>query len=219
MPPLNMPTGVASEYFEPQRVDAITPRVDGQVTGVTLGPPLWHGRWTLGRSISRRLSDEWRAFCARLRGQQGRFFGGDHGRPFPFAYPKGFAGLTRAGGGVFDGSATSWTVNSTRDVATLNGLPAGFDLSLGDYVMWRWTTGGDERRSLHRLVLDVEASGAGVAAVTVEPPLPTLIPAGATADFQRPVCIMALLPETRIGEKTRTLRVDGTIVAIQDLRP
>lgn len=214
-----MPPGVASEYFEPEWTDLTSPRNDGRVSGVTIGFPLWHGRWSLGQSISRRLSDEWRAFVASLRGQQLRFFGYEHGRQYPWAYPKGFVGTTRAGGGAFNGAASSWSINGDRDVAGLTGLIANMDLRIGDMVMWRWETDGEPRRSLHRLLLDSTANGSGAASVTLTPPLPTLVPPSAIADFERPNCIMTRLPETKMGEKTRTLRVDGTIVAIQDLRP
>lgn len=216
--PLTMPDGVATEYFEPERVDAVSPRSDGRVTGVSVGFPLWRARWTLGQAMDRATSEQWRAFVARLRGVQRTFFGYDHGRPYPLAAIKGFTGLTRHAGGAFDGTATSWSVNSDRDTPTLNGLPSTFPLTFGDYIMWRWTTGGEARRSLHRVVVPATASG-GVVSPVVEPPLPTFIPSDAVADLARPNCIMRLVPgETRVGEKGRTLRVDATIVAIQDLR-
>ena len=211
--------GVAAEYFEPERVDFQTPTTDGRITGVTAGFPLWRARWTLGRAISQATSEQWRAFVARCRGAQIPFYAADRGRPWPLSAPNGFAGLNRAGGGAFDGTATAWSVNAERDQPSLTNLPAGFVLSIGDYVMWRWITSSEPRRSLHRLVEASTASGAGAVTMRVEPPLPTLIPAGAIADLANPVCIMKLdTTETRLGEKSRSLRIDGQVAGVQDLR-
>lgn len=218
--PIPMPQGVASEYFEPERVDAISPTTDGAVGGVTLGFPLWRARWTLGQSISRATSEEWRAFVAVLRGQQRTFLGYDQGRRYPLSAPAGFAGLTRAGGGAFDGSASSWSVNADRDEPTLSGFPPGFVVSVGDLIMWRWVTGGVQRRALCRSVRPAVANGSGVVTVIVEPPLPTLTPGTAVADMKEPTCVMKQISEeTKLGEKTRTLRIGGTVAAIQVLLP
>lgn len=217
--PIALPeNGVASQYFEPERVDFTSQKADGRLNGVTAGWPLWHARFSFGQSISRAKSEEWRAFVARLRGQQRTFFGADQNRPYPVAYPRGFAALTRAAGGAFDGTAASWSVNADRDVISPTGLPAGLALNIGDYGMFRWETGGEARRSLHRAVLAATANGSGVVALTVEPPVPNLVPGDAVFDLARPCCVMKLKPETKIGEMTRTQRVDGVVAAIQDLR-
>lgn len=216
---LTPPRGVAAEHFEIERVDYQTPTTDGRASGVTAGFPLWRARWTIGERIAVSTSEEWRAFVRRCRGVQIPWYAGDRGRPYPLSAPNGFGGLTRAGGGAFDGTATTWSVNAARDQPTLNGLPAGFVLSIGDYVMWRWVTSSEPRRSLHCLVEATTASGAGTATLRVEPPLPSLIPGGAVADLAEPVCIMRLdTAETRLGEKSRNLRTSGTVAGLQDLR-
>ncbi len=211
--------GPSSQYFEIERVDAMSPVADGRIEGVTLGAPRWHGRWTLSDKLMRAQSDEWRAFVGSLRGQQRSFLARDYDRPWPLSTPNGFAGLVRAGGGAFDGSATSWSVNADRDVATLSGQPAGLVLGMMDQVMWRWTTGGVQRRSLHRIIEGGVATGSGVVAVTLDPPVPTLVPGSAIADLDRPNCVMKLdASQTKMGERTRANRVGGVIVGVQDLR-
>lgn len=224
--PLRPPLlGPASEFFEIERVDYVTPVKSGRVGGVTAGFPLWRGRWSLGQAVSRQTSEEWRAFVSCLRGSQRGFFAHDYGRPFPLTTPRGFAGVNRAGGGVFDGAATTWSVNLTRDVVTLSGLPAQQVLSIGDYIMWRWLGNevpglGRERRSLCRVVELAVASTGGVISVAVEPPLPTVTPGGAVADLANPCCVMKQdTSQSQLGEKTRTLRVTGQIAGVQDLRP
>lgn len=219
--PRAMPQGVATEYFEPERTDFGSPRGDGRTGGVTVGFPLWRGRWTLGKAMTQRRSEEFRAFVATLRGRQRTFFAGDQGRRFPLAYPNGFAGVNRAGGGgPFDGTASGWSVNADRDVVGLTGLPSNMSTTLGDYIMWRWETEGEPRRALCRLVEDVKATVDGAVTVTVEPPLPGLVPPDAIADFAEPVCIMRLDTEnTKLGEKGRSLKIDGVIAGQQQLEP
>jgi len=215
-----MPAYAASEYFEPEWVDFQSPTADGRVGGVAVGPPLWRGRWSLSRKMSLEASEQWRAFVSRIRGAQLPFFARDLARPWPLKYPNGFGGMTRAGGGAFDGTATSWSVNVTRDTATPTGLPAALALSVGDYAMWRWTTSGEPRRALARVIDAATANGSGVVALRIEPPLPAFVPSGAVMDFAEPCCVMKrVTAEGRLGSKDRTLKVDGEFQAIQDLRP
>lgn len=210
----------AAQYFEPRRNDFMSPENSGRLGGVQAGFPVWEARWSWGQTISRDLSDQMRGLVASLRGPQRTFYGRDHARPLPKAYPLGFGGMARAGGGAFDGTATSWSVNGTRDVVTLNGLPASFRFGIGDYIMFRWTTSGQQRRGLARSLEVVTGTSGGVLAVTVEPALSTVIPAGAVADLLNPGCIMKAVPgETKIGEMGRTQKASGQLVGLQELLP
>lgn len=217
--PLAMPpVGPGAEQFELQRFDypSVT---NGAVAGVSAGWPLWKGRWTLGQSISRFQSDEWRALVDSLDGQQKTFLGREYAKALPRAHAQGFGGMVRAGGGAFDGAATSWSVNTDRDEVTLSGLPVGLTLSHADQIMWRWTTGGEARRSLVRVVTPAVADGSGVITVSVRPPLPTVTSSSAVADLVDPCCVMRLVTEeTQVGEKDRRGRVSATIVGLQVLR-
>lgn len=220
---------IARVSFEPQRIDFAAPEASGRQGGVQAGWPLWGARFELDRSDP-DSGDLWRAFLARLRGRIRRFYAWDITRPFPLAYRGGFAGLNRAGGGAFDGSATSWSqsIDANGEARiTLNGLPAGLQISTGDYVGLRWDAAGAGagnmmRRTMARAVLPATATGAGQALVTVEPPLDTaLVPAGAIAHLDNPRCVMQLVPEdSNLGPiSTGRALGGGTIVAIQDLRP
>lgn len=220
---------IARVSFEVERVDFAAPEASGRQGGVQAGWPLWTARYELDRSDP-EAGDLWRAFLARLRGRIRRFYGRDITRPFPLAYRGGFAGLTRAGGGSFDGSATSWSqsIDSQGEARViLNGLPAGFVISVGDYIGWRWDAAGAGagnmmRRTLARAVLPATANGSGQVEVTVEPPLnAALVPSGAIAHLDNPVCVMQLVTEeTSLGPvgKARVLG-GGSIIAVQDLRP
>lgn len=223
------PSGIARVTFEIERVDFAAPQAGGRQGGVQAGWPLWAARLEIDRSDP-ESADLWRAFRDRLRGRIRRFYCRDTTRPFPLAYRFGFAGLERAGGGAFDGSAVSWsqTILSSGDARiTLNGLPAGFDISLGDYIGFKWDASGApassfERRTIARAVLPATANGSGVAEVIVEPPIDTrVVPSGAIAHLDNPACVMQLVPEDSslgpIGHGG--ILGGGTIVAIQDLRP
>lgn len=215
-------SGAGQQLFDIQRVDFQSPEAGGRVGGVQAGFPLWIATWTLAR-LPRALSDEWHAWLRSMRGAQKRFLGRDFARTYPRAYPSGFGGMTRAGGGAFAGAATSWSqaIDSAGNaLLTLNGLPAGFVLSHTDLIGFQWSTGS--RRTIASVVEPANANGAGTVTVGIEPPIPSLIvPAGAVAHFDAPACVMGLVTgDTKVAPIDRRLVITGTTVAaVQDLRP
>lgn len=215
--------GSISGAMDIQRVDLQSPVVGGPAPGVSLGLPRWTLALTLGDADAAETA-EWSAWIDSLRGTQRAFFGRDLTRPFPRSCPNGFAGLTRAGGGAFDGTATSWSVNADRDVVTLSGLPAALALTHRDGIMWRWTGAalpgrGSARRALSRCVEPVAASGGGSVAFAIEPPLPAFVPGGAIADLAEPCCVMVQTPDSPgLGELDALHSASGSLKAIQDLR-
>jgi len=223
-------SGIARVRFEIQRIDYAAPEASGRQGGVQAGFPLWIARFEIDR-IDPVSSDEWQAFLDRMRGRIRRFYGCDPTRRFPRAYGFGFGGLVRAGTmTAFTGPATSWSQSITADgdaQMTLNGLPAGLVISVGDYIGLRWDAAGlgagnMQRRTMARAVLPATANGSGVAVVTVEPPVNTsLVPSGAIAHLDNPVCVMQLAPEeSELGPiGAGGIRNGGGIVAVQDLRP
>jgi len=213
---LEMPSsGVGQQRFEVDRVDFQSPTTGGRTGNVTAGFPRWVAEYTLGRN-SETMSDQWRAFVKRLRGGQRTFFGRDVNRPYPRAYLNGFSGLTRAGGGSFDGSATSWSLDGTRTMLTLNGLPAGFVVGFNDYGDFRWSV-GFEKRALIAFVTAGAANGSGVLTLEVDPPVPTLVAGGVTFSFDRPACLMKMTPEAHLGAIDRRKSVEGSLIARSEL--
>lgn len=209
---------VVGAVFNIQRVDFQTAATDGRAFGLTAGEPLWTLKATL-RDGDADETDQWFAFLDGLRGVQRPFLAHDLTRPFPRAYPDGFGGLNRVGGGAFDGAATTWSVNADRDRITLSGLPGGLTLGPRDGLMLRWATAGEPRRSLHRVGAAVAASGAGVVTAAVEPPLPTLVPGSAVADLTRPQAVFRQVPaESGMGELDALHTAAGALSAVQDLR-
>jgi hypothetical protein len=226
--PLAMPTHCFNrQQFEPQRVDYSAPEASGRIGGVQAGFPLWAGVWTLAEMHPSK-SDELRAFLTRLRGASRRFLGHDQKRTLPKAYPAGFSGMTRAAGGSFDGTLTSWSeaIDADGDSAvTLNGLPAAFVLSQGDYIGFHYvaTDAGVAGLTWHapvRVVTGGTADGSGVLTVTSEPPIPSAVPPGAIAYLDTPKCVMVLVTDqSNLGAIDRREAIrGGQIAAVQDIR-
>lgn len=222
--PLPMPdAGPASLTFDPKRVDYISPKAGGRLNGVSAGVPLWYGRWELGGSMGPRRSDTWQAFVDMLDGPRRYFLGRDHHRPYPLAYmDTEMAGLVRASGGSFDGSASTWSQTITADeqpLLSLGGLPSGFVVSVGDYIGFRWQTGGEDRRHLVRAQqAAVAGSGGTIVGLVIRPAVHTVVPINAVAHFDEPACLMKLLPdETDLGSKDRRGSLSGVVAGIQDL--
>ncbi len=223
------PSGITRVRFDIERVDYAAPEASGRQGGVQAGWPLWAARFEIDRSDP-DSADLWQAFFDRLRGRIRRFYAMDPKRRFPKLYRFGFAGLVRAGTATaFTGPATSWSQAIDADgnaLLTLNGLPAGLQLSVGDLIGLRWDASGAGagnmmRRTIARAVLPATATGAGQAQVTIEPPLNTaLVPAGAIAHLDNPACVMQLVPEdSQIGPiGAGGILAGATITAIQDLR-
>lgn len=211
--PLSMPAkGPKDQIFELERVDALAPEARGRIGGVTVGFPLWKTTMNLG-TVSLAQSDDWRAFLLGQRGAQRLFVGFEIARQLPKNYRNGLPG-------GFSGAASSWSQtldSNSYCVLTLNGLPSGLQLSKGDYVDFRW---GTYSRALVRLLEAGTASSGGVVSVTVEPPIPTVVPGTAVAHLDSPGCLMKLMSETQPGSIGRRGALEGgTFVAIQDLIP
>jgi hypothetical protein len=226
--PITPPTsGAMQQQFEIQRVDYGAPEASGRLGGVQAGFPLWQLVWTLG-NVGVARSDAWRAFMLQIRGATRRFLGWDLGRPYPKAYPAGFSGMTRAGGGSFDGTATSWaeTIDADGDSqVTLNGFPDGFELNAGDYVGFEYdatesSVAGLPWSVVVRVVEGATADGSGVIAPVCEPPIPSAVPADATATVANPKCVMTLVTDqSKLNGIDRSLGIrGGQIVGVQDVR-
>jgi hypothetical protein len=226
--PFAMPaSGAAQQEFEPQRIDYSAAEAGGRVGGVQAGFPLWLATWTIGR-IGADKSDEWRAFLAKCRGATRRFLGRDLSRPFPKLHRGGFARMTIVGGGPFTGDASDWSEVITADgdsQLTLQGVPPGLMLSVGDYVGFKWTATEDSVvglpwQAVVRVITGGMADDSGEITVTSEPPVPSCIPPEAIAHLDNPACVMALITEkTNLDAIDRRLAIKGgTVVGVQDLR-
>lgn len=153
-----------------------------------LGPDLWSVQYETV-SMREAQASAFEAWLSSLRGGQ-RFFKAWHPlRQYALAYPRGYAGLMRAAGGSFDGSATLDSISVPLDAATLSGLPAGFKFSAGDFISYAHAEG---RQRLHRVIEPAVASGLGIATVSVEPRLTPSPPPSAEVALVKPWCVVSL---------------------------
>lgn len=218
--PRPMPeVGSMSISFETQQVDYMSPETGGRIGAVAAGFPLWRMRLSL-QNMNVRDADIWRAFIATLRGSRRAFLAHDITRRRP-RFPTD---------GPFSDVAGGWSqaINAEGDaILTLAGLLPGMPLWIGDYVGFRWdAAGADEgsygRRALVRVVETGVANAFGTAVVTVEPPVPTVVPVDAQAHFGRPSCLMRIVTgSTQLGEQVLGgyTAQGGTIEAVQELLP
>lgn len=138
-----------------------------------LGPPLWHCTYQSALLVPSSFKAV-EAWLDSLGGSVNPFYGYDLQRSYAANYPNGYGGLTRAGGGgSFDGTANLEAVNSDNVTIEIGNnsnpavtLPAGFVLTVGDYIAFEYTT---SVRALHRVVLGGTADGSGNCVVEVRP--------------------------------------------------
>lgn len=143
----------------------------------------------------------WEAWLDSLAGSANQFIGRDIRMPCPASIKPSTVGaadpfttLARHGGaaGSFaTGDASTWSLDGTRTVLTMTGLPSTFVITAGDPVGFRWTS--STKFHLVR-ALETITAAAGVAAVTVNPAVWATVPAHATgvATLKQPGCLMKM---------------------------
>jgi hypothetical protein len=175
--------------FDLMPVEA-TNRAGESVQSMELGDPYWMARFmTVPLLASQRaVLQAWRA---TLRGGK-TFYAYDPFRAFPLAYGEAVLALTRAGGGLFDGTAKITTNNLTT--IALATLASGQIISVGDMIE---LPRANSQIGLHQATEAATASGGGVATVAIDPPAfaDTIINA-TSVRMVRARCTMAIVPDT-----------------------
>jgi hypothetical protein len=147
-----------------------------------MGAPLWTLR-AMTKVLSPNTLDAWRAKLTALENGLQQFRGYPMSRCYPIAYPNG----SWPTGAAFTGAAILAAINANRKAISVQALPAGFKLSVGDYL----SIDGD----LHQVMETATANASGV---TGEFEVrPHLWPAAAVADpvaVKQPACLMAIVP-------------------------
>lgn len=172
--------------FDPSYQQVVSPTRGGLVQVANFGVDLWTMEYATD-AVDYQTGLEYMSWLHSLRGG-GRLFKAWHPlRRYPYAYPNGFGGMTRAGGGTFDGTCTLSTIGAQRDTITLTTLPAGLTFRIGDMVSFPMSGGAS--RCLVRVMEAATASGGGSATLTVEPILPAAASTGVIATLVKPWCL------------------------------
>lgn len=182
--------------FDPEPMEEINPLRSGDIISLNLGPTLWRGKWEIDGLTPDKLGIV-RAWYDTILSQES-FYGYDRLREYPlaYAYGQGWDDL-EVGGNPFDGTGVLVTVTDSKEI-TVNDLPVGFILSVGDYLAFDYGLIAAPRRALHRVVAADTADGAGALTVEVRPhvrvgwnttPAPTV-------QFYRPAAKMKILPKS-----------------------
>jgi hypothetical protein len=169
---LSFPLALPFERFVSTRF-RIVPLVAKTRTGAAsfareIGPAYWSAEVSTPPHTPEELY-RWLAFFDALRGGAKSFLLFDAGRLAPFAHP------------THTGTANLSAITNPRQVS-INGLPAAFKMTAGDYIGFERTG----RYSLHRVVQDATASAGGVAAVSFEPPLAAHFQTGSLVRLNKP---------------------------------
>lgn len=174
--------------FDPIRTRSTSRMLGRRTETLFRGTPFWVATYAAGKLTTAEVAT-FDAFNM-LASDGGVFAGYDPQRPRPIAY-QGDTPLSgvKAGGGAFVGDALLQSITNSLTIV-VNGLPAGFQLSKGDYVEVRKSP---LVRSLHRIMAPATASGAGVVSLSIRFALDTqTFAAGNTVHFEKPACIMEM---------------------------
>jgi len=148
-----------------------------------MGSPLWKMA-VQSRTMKPNELDYWRARLTSLENGLKTFRAFPKSRCFPVAYPNG----RWPTGEAFNGVAQMSAIGADNKSITLSGLPAGYQVSVGDYIQI-----GD--KDLHMVMEAATANSSGVAAsFEIRPNLWPGVTAPAAATLVKPSCIMAIVP-------------------------
>lgn len=161
--PLELPTYRATDTdFNLMNVDSFNTLSSGAGFATEIGAPYWDVSVSV-HSMKNLEHGYWDGFFDKLRGQKKSFLMYDANRPTPIMYPN-VVGMTKAGGGSFNGSCNIVSFTDVRTV-NVNGLPANFQMITGDYISFVQ----DGKYSLHRISDDCLGISGGSATFLFEP--------------------------------------------------
>lgn len=187
----------------------------GLVTDVvSVGRDRWTARYDTV-SLSEDDASEAVAWLTSLRGGARRFKAIPPHRRTGRAYPNGYGGMTKYGGGSFTGSGVLQAVGEQLDTVTISGLPVGLVISNGDFLSFPWAT---TRQALHRVVEGATAGSTGVATVGIEPSVIPGFSLNVAVALADPYCHAYVKPGSVNENWTLGRRCSISFEAIQDLK-
>ncbi|GHC79342.1 hypothetical protein [Limoniibacter endophyticus] len=184
--------------IQPRNVD----RMEGRRTEVQIyGTHYWVAQYTPGW-LDERDFGKMDAFMMRAGDGLEVFRAYDPFRMRPIAWSEANGNRplsgARAGGGAFDGTAT--ITSRSANSLIVSGLPALFQFRAGDYVEVRQSA---SVVSLHRILVDVAASTAGIVTLSIRHNLDIgVFTLPLVANFEKPSCLMQIDPGSYSARKS-----------------
>lgn len=165
----------------PETVE-VSQSAGGELFAANLGARLWRGTVTLGR-LTYAEAGEVEGLIDVLREAGNTFLAYDTRRPYPLA------------SGVSAGGAVSIrTLNGNNRGLSLQGMPAGYVLTRGDYLEFDYGA-SPQRKALHRILEGTVANGSGnTVAFDVTPNIRPGAVVGASVNLTRPAFKAQIVP-------------------------
>jgi hypothetical protein len=174
-------TGFSLRWRQEQSTQA-----SGRILVKDMGSPLWTLR-AASKTLSPNNLDAWKARLESLENGLQTFWGYSMTRCYPILYPRGswptgtsFTGLT----------ANLASINANRKAITLSALPAGFTLSVGDYISITIGT----RKDLHQVMEAATAASGTTTEFEIRPHLWPDVTITKAVAVKQPACLMAIVP-------------------------
>lgn len=196
--PIFLPSGIGFENLE---FSATEPRdiarMEGRrVESVAFGTPFWTANFSTVFLEEEDVAtmDAWLIQTASAGVS---FLAHDIFRPRPI---KENTGVPLGSGAT----ANLATITNSRQVA-VNALPAGFQLTAGDYMTFRMS---NRIRSLHMITASATANGSGSVVLKFKNDLDTQhFTTSAVVDFEKPSCVMQVIGNPRVPKGWGARRV------------
>lgn len=153
-------------------------------------PDHWRGDFVTA-PLDREQLGNLRAFFAQHGAGKSSVLIGHPLECLPMSYTS-FAGLDRAVGGAFDGVGDLQSITDLMNI-TIDNLPAAFVMKSGDRIGIE----EDGKATLHMVMADAVASGAGSIDLQVHMPIPLARTTAAKVRFEKPVGEFILDPAIR----------------------
>ncbi|WP_375414622.1 hypothetical protein [uncultured Bradyrhizobium sp.] len=164
-------------------------QASGRIIVKDLGTPLWTLK-AQSKQLSPNTLDYWRARLNAMENGLSTFYGYSLSRTFPIKYPN----RSWPTGSSFSGTTAAVSaININRKAIAVASLPAGYVISIGDYVKIGAT-------DLHQAMESATANGGGVTPqFEVRPHIWPGVSGGAVS-VRKPSCIMAIVPGSLSSE-------------------
>lgn len=198
---------IASVTFIPTWVQEFSRQAGGAPRVADLGGG---GIWTAKIATANMANDEIESAAALIDDMQGSL-----GTFYVWNPRKQYPRLDLAGTILGSSTVTIHTLGGDNKSIRLQGLPAGYVISRGDFFSWDQGS-SPVRRCLHRFTADATADGSGILPLTgVAPHIRVGASTGLTVTLKRPAAEMMIQPGSYDFPSTGTLISTLTFTAIQ----